>query len=1011
MKNRVVFFFFFLFMGITCLFGKNETTTSGLQQSKTVSGIVTSTTGEPLIGASIMVKGTTIGTITDIDGNFKLDIPSRESILVFAYLGYVTQEVKADSRTNFSIRMTDDAKLLDEIVVVGYGTQKKGEVASAISTIKSDQFLQGVVTNDAAQLIRGQVAGLTIVTPDGNPTSTSQIALRGITTLKSSTSPLILIDGVPGDLNSISPQDIEQIDVLKDGSAAAIYGTRATNGVILITTKSVRGEMPTTVELNVSLSTQQITKKLPFMNAAQYRELVKAGKPGAQDDGASTDWLDEVLRTPFTQIYSVNLKGGSKNTNYVATLEYRGMKGIMDRSDNEVLYPRIEVTHRMFNDKLKLTGNIYGYKQSYHAGSNYTEYKNVLVSSSPGSFNLGVYRNALTYNPTTPLRDADGNWSENPSKTDYFNPMALLWESNGKNETTSLRANGTITYTPVKGLDIKYMASTNTIDQMRGYYETKKHISTIKDNKNGYASRGSTRFTETISELTAQYNTTVAKDHTFTLLGGYSWLKSNYQSSFMDNYNFPSDDYSYNYMEAGKALKDGLATQRTYQKENTLIGYFGRLNYNYKGRYMLAASVRHEGSSKFGANYKWGTFPAISGAWNIKEESFMKEIPILSMLKLRAGYGITGTEPIDPYMSLNTLNFDDYIYYNGEWIKSVKPNSNSNPNIRWEKKKESNFGIDFGFMDNRIYGSIDYYIRDTKDLLWDYTVPAPPYLYSTMVANAGTIRNKGLEAMVTVIPVQTKDWTWSSSVNYSTNTNKLLSLSNDEFISSGYSDQGGTGEPIQQSTHRIEEGMAIGNFYGFKSIDIDESGRWIIEGADGQPKPISEQQPTDKKYLGNGLPKHYLNWNNTVSYKNLDLTITMRGAFDYQILNMPELQYSAPVMLTRGNIFAHSYDKIYGKTPLSDNQELQYVSYYIEDGDYWKIDNVTLGYTLNFKKSWINSLRIYGTVTNLLVITGYSGIDPEVSMFDGTNQLAPGRDDKNRYPASRTYTLGVSFKF
>ena len=330
----------------------------------------------------------------------------------------------------------------------------------------------------------------------------------------------------------------------------------------------------------------------------------------------------------------------------------------------------------------------------------------------------------------------------------------------------------------------------------------------------------------------------------------------------------------------------------------------------------------------------------------------------------------------------------------------------ANPELRWEKKKEINIGVDFGFWEDRITGNIDYYNRKTEDLLWDYDVPSPPYLFSRMVANAGSMRNQGIEAGITVIPVQTKDFQWTTSMNYSTNKNELLSLSNDQFVSSGYSDQGSTGEPLQTTTHRIQEGQPIGNFWGYKSIDIDENGHWIIEGADGSPKPISQLQPTDKQIIGNGLPKHYLNWNNTLNWKNFDFNMTMRGAFGFDILNMPRLQYESPVMLSRGNVLNAAFDTKYGKVPLAADQELQYVSYYIEKGNYWKIDNVTLGYTFKFN-SWIKRLRIYGTISNLATITGYSGIDPEVSI----SGLAPGVDNKNRYPSTRTYTLGISVKF
>lgn len=962
-----------------------------VQQANIVTGKIVDKDGNPIIGANVLVRGTSNGTISDMDGRFSLDVP-QNAVLQVSYIGYLTQEVQVKDQNKLNILLKEDTQSLEEVVVVGYGTQKKGEVASAISSIKSEKFIK-TSSADPAQMIKGQVPGLTITTPDANPTSTSEISLRGITTLKASTSPLVLIDGIPGDLNSVSPDDIQQIDVLKDGSAAAIYGTRGTNGVILITTKNALGEMPTEVDVNAYISTQQIVKRLPFMNAEEMRQRVEEGVPGAQDDGANTDWLDEVTRTPFTQIYNISLRGGTKSTNYVASFEYRGLNGLMQRTNNQMYYPRVEITHRMFNNKLKLNASLSGYKQSYFSGSD------------GGSYNSEVYRNALIYNPTTPVYQPDGSYSES-TKNEYYNPVALLNEVEGENQATNLKMFANVTYTPIEGLDIKYLVSSNTYNQVRGYYETQNHKSTWRDGKNGFASRGTTRRTQDLSELTVQWRKTLLKDHSFTLLAGYSWQKDHYQNYWMQNYNFPSDDYTYNNMGAGQALYDGKGAESSWADESKLIGYFGRLNYSYKGKYMFAASIRHEGSTKFGADHKWGNFPSVSAAWNIKGEDFLSNVDLLTVLKLRAGYGITGTVPSDPYMSLSTLNFDTYVFYNNQWIKTVRPSSNANPDLRWERKKEMNVGFDFGFLEDRISGNIDYYNRKTEDLLWDYTVPSPPYLYSSMVANAGSMRNQGIEVGVTVVPVQTKDFEWTTSMNYSTNKNELLSLSNDKFVSSGYSDQGYTGEPLQASTHRIQEGQPIGNFWGYKAIDIDENGHWIIEGADGNPKPISEQQPTDKKVIGNGLPKHYLNWNNSINWKGFDFNVTMRGAFSFDILNMPRLQYGAPVMLARGNVLTEAFEPKFGKVPLAVDQELQYISYYIEKGNYWKIDNVTLGYTFNFN-TWIKRLRIYGQISNLATITGYSGIDPEVSL----SGLAPGIDNKNRYPSTRTYTLGVSVKF
>ena len=964
------------------------------EQKIKISGIVKDVNGAPVVGATVKEKGTSNGTITDIDGIFMLEV-QENALLDISYIGFKSQQLKVQKGGKaLSVILKEDSELLDEVVVIGYGTQRKGEVASSIATVKSENFLK-VPSPDAAQMIRGQVPGLAVITPDANPLSSSQLSLRGITTLGQNTTPLILIDGIPGALNSVSPDEIAQIDVLKDGSAAAIYGTRGTNGVILITTKHVNGEMPTTVDVNAYISIQQIVKKLPMMTAGQYREKVaQGGYGGATDYGGDVDWLDEITRTPISQVYNVSLRGGSQTTNYLASLEYRSLEGIIQRSDNQIIYPRIEVTHRMFNDKLRINAGLNGSLKKYFDGAD------------GGGYKTDVYAGAIQFNPTDPVRDENGNWKERPIN-DYLNPLALLWETEGENKETALRMFANLAFTPIAGLNIKYTASKNIFNQIRGYYETKQHSSTTKNGKNGYASRGTQSTYETLSELTVQYNKTLFKDHNFTLLGGYSWMKSGYEDYWMQNWDFPSDDYTYNNMSEGQALRDGKANEDSEKRENLLIAYFARLNYNYKGKYILSASIRQEGSTKFGKNYKWGTFPAVSVAWNIVEENFLKDVSSLSALKIRAGFGITGTEPYSPYMSLRSINFNDYAYYDGTWIKSVHPSSNTNPDLRWEKKEELNVGLDVGFFDNRLTGSIDFYRRTTKDLIWEYNVPSPPYLFPTIQANGGSIRNTGVEVSIQVTPVSTKDFQWVTNINYSSNANKLVTLSG-KFVASTYLDTGTTGSPMWQATHRIQEGQPFGNFWGYKSIDIDDDGHWIIEGEDGTPKSINDALPSDKKVLGNGLPKHYVNWNNTFGYKNFDLSRTMRGAFGFQIWNSAAAFHGVPAMFTAGwNVMEKAFDPVFGKRPLAVDQPLAYVSYHIENGDYWKIDNLTLGYTWNTRWNWLKNIRFFGSVSNLAVITGYSGIDPETPV----NGMYPGIDNRYRYPSARTYTIGMSFKF
>lgn len=974
-----------------------------LQTIKKITGIITDTNGEPIIGANIVIKGTTTGTVSDFNGNYSLEVPN-DAILQISYIGYLTKEIAVNNIKSGNVSLIEDMQSIEEVVVVGYGTQKKGELTSSISSIKSESFVKGAV-QDAAQLLQGKVAGLGVVLPNGDPTATTQIMLRGIGTLRSGTSPLVIIDGVPGDLTTVATEDIESIDVVKDGSAAAIYGTRGNNGVIFITTKKAKGEMPLSVDVQAYITTQQVKKKLNMMNASEYQELVNQNIVGATDYGYNTDWQDEIFHTPVSWVTNANLKGGTHNTNYIANINYKSSQGIIRESDNNVLTTRLEVNHSMWDGLLKFNFNIMGREQKYRL---LTEKNNEDDGSYKSNFKGEIYRNALISNPTERPKDDNGNWMEHTEINEYANPLALIYESNGEDKNTQLRTFGTVTLTPIKQLFVKVLASRTSYNESQGYAESKKHISTIRNSKNGYASKKTVESKDNLLEITSQYKEQFGK-HDVTGLVGYSYQNNVYERSAMANWDFPSDQYTYNNMEAGAALKRGEATQVTNKQEHTLIGFFARANYNFDNRYLLSASIRHEGSSKFGENHKWGNFPAFSVGWNLFNESFMENTrSLLSSLKFRAGFGITGTVPIPAYVSLSQLGTGDNFLTSNGWIPTIKPSSNSNPDLRWEKKEEWNVGVDFGFMEERISGSIDLYQRKTKDMLWDYQVAKPPYLYDNILANAGSMENKGVEISLNFIPVQSQEFIWSSSINYSTNKNKLLSLSNEQFqLKAGFIDAGATGEPIQQATHRLYVGGKVGDFYGFKVIDIDNDGRWIIEDKDGNAKPILEQQPDDKKVIGNGLPKHFLSWVNNFSYKGFNLSINMRGAFGFDILNMPRLFYDNPIFLARGNLLNTAYKpKLNGKS-LSNQQELQYVNYYVEKGNYWKIDNITLGYTFNLKDKILKKANIYFTGSNLFTITGYSGLDPEVN----TSGLNPGCDTRERYPSTRTFTLGTILTF
>lgn len=967
---------------------------TALAQQK-VTGKVKDSSGEPVIGASVVVKGNnTMGTITDFDGNFMLDVPAK-SVLVISYIGYVTQEVPTAGKNSLEIVLKEDTKTLDEVVVIGYGTQRKGDVTSSVASVKADNFVKGAV-KDVGQLIQGKVAGLAITNPNGDPTGSTQIRLRGTNTIGgANTAPLVLIDGIPGELGTVAPEDVESVDVLKDGSAAAIYGTRGTNGVILITTKQAKGVDINQVEYNGYVSTSLIAKKLDMLNADEFRTLYPD-----QDHGADTDWIDEISRTPVSHVHNLSLMGGNSKTNYIANLNYASRQGIMKKSDFESFQGRIEVTHRMFDDKLKLKFGLFGKKNQMES------------TTSGGSFRGWVYGQATRRNPTDPVRNEDGTWNENVSKFEYENPLALLYEAEGNVKKTQLRYNGNIVYNPIKDLTLSAVFSYIRDNMNRGYGETLNHISALRDGLAGWSSVGAYTKMEKLMELTAQYYKEIGA-HKFSVLGGYSYNETDFEELWIDNYGF-QDDYfgGWHNIGIGSALKDGKANIGSKKTPTNLIGFFGRATYSFKNRYLLMGALRYEGASQlWGTDNAWGLFPSISVGWRITEEAFMKNQKIFDDLKLRVGYGVTGSQPKDPFLGVAMLKYGSYAFVNGNWVQTIVPASNPNPDLKWEEKKETNIGLDFVSWGGRLSGSIDYYNRDVDGLIYEYGVPTPPNLYNKTMANGGTMRNRGVEVLVTVVPVQNKDFEWSTTGTFSLNSNKLISLSGSIFKSDYDYFNTGTVEYSGQvaDSHRVQVGESIGNFYGFKVVDVDSEGRWIYEDRNGELVNYKDftHAPEDKHVIGNGLPKWYAGWNNTLRYKNFDLNVTMRGAFGFQIINGGRMNYENVKNSRFENRLKSVNDLVFGKHTLSPEVEPEFNSYYVEDGDYWKIDNITLGYSFGQVGKYIKSLRIYGSVLNALTITGYKGIDPEVS----TDGLTPGYDTRDRYPSVRSFTFGVNVKF
>jgi len=990
MKKLIVFLLFCSSLIFNEAQSKNGTSENFKLLFKTISGsVLDAKSGDPLSGATVSVKNSTVNTITDADGKFNITVPSDESILLISYIGYSSMTFSIAGKKQFIISLQKEINSLNEVVVVGYGTQKKGDITSAVSSVKKESFIKGFA-RDAGQLIQGKVAGLTVSTSSGDPTAGTQIQLRGIATLNSSTSPLVLIDGIPGGLSSVAPEDIESIDVLKDGSAAAIYGTRGTNGVILITTRKLHGDAKSSVEYSSYISGQTIAKRPEFLTAEQFREKSKQGNPFI-DYGMNTDWFKTISnKLPLSLTHNLTFQGGSRTTNYTASVNYRDWQGMFLNSVNRQTTFRADLNHSMFDGKVKVNLNAIS-----------------RARNDDGVFNSYIYRQSVIRNPTDSILDFMGRWKE---RNIYFydNPLGYIQETKARDEVLETRLSGNITANILNGWNVKLLVSNVKQSTLTGYSETKKHVSTIKNGRNGYASRSTNSSIDNLLELTTDYSQSFGQ-HKLTVLGGYSYQDQKSENFSVANFDFPTDEYSYNKLEAGNALGRGEATMSSFATESALIGFFGRMNYNYAEKYFLSASVRREGSSKFGENNKWGTFPAVSAGWRIKKENFLKNVDFINDLKLRVGYGVTGIAPSSAYLSLTSLNYGTRFLNNGVWVQSLSPVRNPNPDLRWERKEEMNFGLDISILKNKLTASIDVYKRTTRDMLYNYSVPVPPYLFSSILANVGVMENKGVEVLINYNAIQKKDFQWETSINFSTNDNRLVSLSNELFrTTSNYFTAGGTGEPVQDVTHRIDIGGPIGNFWGYKSVDIDANGLWIIEGLDGKPKPYAQAKIEDKQKLGNGLPKYYLGLNNTFSYKNLDLSILMRGAFGFQILNFQRMFYenSQPQILGNYNVLASAFENVYGKTLLKNSQA--YVSYYIENGDFLKVDNITLGYNVPLtNKKYFKSLRFYVSGLNTIIITGYKGIDPEVSR----SGLTPGNDERDKYPTTRTFTIGANVNF
>ncbi len=951
----------------------------------------------PLIGASVLEQGTDNGTSTDMDGNYTLKVSSADAIVEFIYVGYETQSFKA-SEVPAMVTLSEDSFLLDEIVVIGYGSQKKKEVTGSVASVKSEDFNSGIKSSPIG-LLQGKVAGLNVIQTSADPTNTGyNIQIRGFSTLDkgAGTSPLFIVDGVPvSNIDNISPDEIASMDVLKDGSAAAIYGTRGTNGVIIITTK--RGEnftdvAKTHVEYSGYASVSYRNGDLGMLTPEEYLDLenLSGGKiqpviyKDANGDVTLTDWTKEVTReAALTHNHNVAIVGSSSKFNYRAAINYKDAQGIAKNNDRNEIIAKFAASQKALDGWLDLQYDL-----------SYMHYRN--------DYSCTDWKMAATLNPTYPIYDASNpNGYYAPQGTGQANPVELLNQKESYADGNYFRGSvkATVNIKPVQGLKISGFAALEEGDNHNFWYN--RDINTDVSGS-GKASRSSDFNFNQLYEVTADYTRRFGK-HNVSAVAGFSYQNFLYDGQNIENKGFPTDDAKYYQIGNGDATKEFLNAS-SYRNSNTLAALFARANYNYDEKYLISASIRREGSSRFGENNKWGWFPAVSLGWRISGEDFMKGASGVNDLKLRLGFGVTGNNLGSDLKSVAMLSNGGSFWYNGQYVYTYGVTQNVNPDLRWEKKYEYNFGVDFAFLDNRLYGTVDVYYRQTRDLLWDYEVPTPPYQYSTLLANAGQMDSYGIELSISGIPVQTKDWTWITTPTFAFNKNYITKLSDpSKGFNYKQTTSGGVGENglMNTNTQILIEGQSVGAFYGYKLAGFKSDGTWMYYTPAGGYVSAGNAMDSDRQVIGNAQPWFTFGWNNTVKYKNFDLTIFLRGVVGNKILNVTRWAYG-PQASTSSNIFR--VDAIEGDVVYSN--KINFSDYYLEDGSYLKIDNLTLGYNFFFKENkYIERLRLYVTAQNLLTITKYSGQDPEVNT---TNVWSAGIDYPDFYPTVGTFMIGVN---
>ena len=957
------------------------------QKGRTITVTVLDEHGE-LIGANVIVKGTTIGNVTDMNGMVTLhDVPAN-AVLEVSYIGYRSQEVQVKNQTQIRVVLAEDTKALKEIVVVGYGTMEKKQVTSAITSLKSEDMMVGVSGADISSALQGKIGGL-VMNNLGSANSSTTFQLRGMTSINAGRSPLIVIDGFPGgDIRSLTQDDIKSIDILKDGSAGAIYGTRAASGVILITTKS-----GSNTEGKVKLTYSNEFSKKQSYNAPELlsgREF--ASHNISTDYGSDVDWWDELINHDnFSQKHHLALEMGTEKAQLYTSFFYEKNEGIALQDDRQDYGGRLNATFKLFDDWFEVRPAV--------------DYRQAARNNHFPNFQQAL-RNNPTRSPYDPKSATGYNVWVNESLDYNVVADAMLEDWYGLDKWFKPEVNMKLNIKPIEGLSYQQVLGYENRRWEQHIYYPRTHRTSIEESRNGDAYLGFSKTENLTSEGYFSYLKEFKGGHNLNATAGYSYFESNGESFNMQNYNFSVDGIKYWNIGEGSYLSDGKASMSSSKNiSEKLFSLFARVNYSYQDKYMASASIRHEGSSKFAANNRWANFWSATAGWRISNEDFMKDIEWIEDLKVRFGYGVTGNNDFSSSYMANMLGSDtNWMLPDGTWAYSYGKSQNVNPNLGWEEKKEWDLGVDYSLFDGRLYGKFDYYRRKIDNLLYSVKVPQPPYTQGSQYQNIGSMESKGWEFEVGGNIIQTKDFTWSTNLNFSHNSGKILTLwgNNTYYNGNGFVAPGSPGDAA-----RMEEGSTIGSFYLWKFAGFDDEGNFLLYNKDGEVIPAAKKTENDKQYMGNYTPKLIVGWSHTFTYKNFDLGINMRSWIDFDVYNTLNMYFGIQGQ-SNMNVLKTAYTKfnhIKGEKQICD--------YYLEDGTFLKIDAITLGYTLPMKKytrNLVDRIRIYGTVGNVCTITGYSGMNPEVNITGwdkGTEKFWDG----NLYPVVRTWTLGMQFNF